>query len=87
MTQIEYAVARAELRARGVAQMREYERGDAGMLERGSRLSAAERSDYTAALHTARVFGRCLLTDADVLPAMMRIFADMEIEKVKAGEA
>jgi len=85
MNQHEYMVARAELRARGVARFRQFEHEAAAMLERGSQLTAAERKDYTAALHMARIFGRCLLIDADCLPAMMRHFVDMEIEKV--GEA
>jgi hypothetical protein len=65
--------------------MREFEREAAAMLERGAQLSAAERRDHEAALHMARVFGRCLLIDADCLPAMMRVFEDAETEKV--GEA
>jgi len=65
--------------------MREFEREASAMLERGSQLTAAERKDYTVSLYMARTFGRALLVGADVLPAMMRCFEDMEIERV--GEA
>jgi len=87
MTNIEYEVARAEIRARGVAEMRKHEREAAAMLERGSKLTAAERRDYTATLHLARVLGLCILNDSDVLPNVTRVLVDTEIEKVKTGEA
>jgi hypothetical protein len=77
MTEREYAIAIAEIRARGVAQMHLYESEAAAMLERGSKLTAAEKRDYTAALHTAHVFGRCLAINADCLPKMMRHFVGM----------
>lgn len=75
MTNYDLALARAEMRATGVARFRQIESEASAMLDRV--LTATERREHTAVLLMARTFARCFLVEPDdVLDRMFRHFSD-----------